>query len=252
MSYTTKQLADLAGVSVRTLQYYDRCGLLHPVRAENDYRVFGPAEVDRLQQILLYRELGFALGDIRDILDAPGFDQRASLRAHLRRLEERRQKLEMVSASIERMLAVSEGGHEMTDQEKFEDIKRMHIEENERTYGAELRARYGDAAIDGSMTKVAGMSEERWAAAQRLEAEIGEALCGAAATGDPAGPESVRLCQLHREWLCLFWAEGTYTLEAHRALGEGYVADARFKAYYDRIVEGGAAFLRDALNAFCA
>jgi MerR family transcriptional regulator, thiopeptide resistance regulator len=250
MSYSAKQLADLAGVSVRTLHYYEERGLLNPLRRENNYRVFGPDEVDRLQQILLYRELGFALEDIGRILDAPDFDQEAALRAHLIRLEMRRNELEKVSASVERMLATSKGGPMMSDQDRFESIKQMLIEENERTYGAEIRERYGDEVVDASHARVASMSEERWARAQALEAEIKEELCAAAAGGDPASATARHLCDLHREWICMFWPEGTYSIEAHRGLGEGYVSDARFKSYYDEVVEGGAEFLRDALNAY--
>jgi len=250
MSYSAKQLADLAGVSVRTLHYYEERGLLNPSRRENNYRVFGPDEVDRLQQILLYRELGFALEDIGHILDAPDFDQRVALRAHLKRLETRRNELEKVSASVERMLAMREGGPMMTDQDRFESIKQMLIEENEKTYGAEMRERYGDEVVDASHARVAGMSEERWARAQTLEVEIKDELRVAVENGNPASATARHLCDLHREWIGMFWPEGTYSIEAHRALGEGYVSDERFKSYYDKVVEGGAEFLRDALNVY--
>lgn len=76
MEYTVKALADLAGVTPRTLRWYDRIGLLKPLRTtEAGYRLYGPAQLDRLQDILFYRELGLDLASIRTILDDPAFDR---------------------------------------------------------------------------------------------------------------------------------------------------------------------------------
>jgi len=88
MEYTVKALAELAGVTPRTLRYYDAIGLLCPRRGrENDYRLYGDGEVDRLQQILLYRDMGLPLEEIRSLLDAPGFDREAALREELAALD---------------------------------------------------------------------------------------------------------------------------------------------------------------------
>ena len=87
MEYTIKQLADLSGVTPRTLRWYDREGLLRPGRVtEAGYRIYGPKEVDRLQEILFYRELGFSLADIRRLLDDPAYDRQAALQSHLAEL----------------------------------------------------------------------------------------------------------------------------------------------------------------------
>ena len=84
MEYTVKALADLAGVTPRTLRWYDRIGLLKPLRTtEAGYRLYGPAQLDRLQDILFYRELGLDLASIRTILDDPAFDRPAALQSHL-------------------------------------------------------------------------------------------------------------------------------------------------------------------------
>ena len=91
MEYTVKALADLAGVTPRTLRWYDRIGLLKPLRTtEAGYRLYGPAQLDRLQDILFYRELGLDLASIRTILDDPAFDRQAALQSHLAELEARR------------------------------------------------------------------------------------------------------------------------------------------------------------------
>lgn len=88
MEYTVKALADLAGVTPRTLRWYDRIGLLKPLRTtEAGYRLYGPAQLDRLQDILFYRELGLDLASIRTILDDPAFDRQAALQSHMAELE---------------------------------------------------------------------------------------------------------------------------------------------------------------------
>ena len=95
MEYSIQALAHLAGVTTRTLRWYDQIGLLKPSRvADNGYRYYGPAEVDRLQDILYYRALGVALAQIRTCLDEPSFDRLAVLRSHLTALQGERARLE--------------------------------------------------------------------------------------------------------------------------------------------------------------
>lgn len=140
----------------------------------------------------------------------------------------------------------------MTDTEKFEGFKQKLVEGNEKKYGAEARAAYGDDAVDASNAKVMGMSEERYQATQDLEAQMKEALLAGMKTGDPAGPDAQRAADLHRQWLCAFWKDGQYSKEAHSGLAEMYVADERFTQYYDDAAPGAAAFLRDAIAIYCA
>lgn len=130
----------------------------------------------------------------------------------------------------------------------FEDMKRELIDQNERQYGAEVRERYGDAAIDESNRKMMGLSEDRFARFQELGAQINAAIERAATDGvGPLGEEGARVCAMHREWLAFTWPQ--YAPEAHRGLAEGYVADERFRAYYDGKVEGCAQWLCDAIVA---
>ena len=94
MEYSIHELSRLSGVSTRTLRWYDEIGLLKPGRvAESGYRYYGPAQVDRLQDILLYRALGVELARIRACLDAPSFDRLAALRQHLAALREQKARL---------------------------------------------------------------------------------------------------------------------------------------------------------------
>lgn len=136
----------------------------------------------------------------------------------------------------------------MADREKFEGFKKQAVEDNERRFGREARERYGDAAVDASNAKLLGQSPAEFARCEALSGQVNELLKVAVLSGDIRGEAAAALVKTHREWLSCYWAK--YSRDAHRALGEMYVADERFKAYYDGIVPGGAAFLRDALNAF--
>ena len=130
--YTVKDLARLTGLTPRTLRYYDSIGLLCPRRGkDNDYRLYGPGEVDRLQQILLYRDMGLPLEEIKNLLDAPGFDREYALREHLDRLRERRREVDALIRAVQNTLSAIEGGTTMNDQEIFEGMKRLAIKENE-------------------------------------------------------------------------------------------------------------------------
>ena len=92
MEYTVQALAQLAGVTPRTLRWYDQQGLLKPARiTAAGYRIYGPEQVDRLQSILFYRELGLELAAIRALLDAPDYDRQTMLRQHLQQLRQKRQ-----------------------------------------------------------------------------------------------------------------------------------------------------------------
>lgn len=253
MEYTVNQLAKLSGVSVRTLHYYDQIGLLQPLRiAENGYRIYGAAEVDLLQQILFYRELEMPLKKIRDILSMPDFDKEGLLQEQLTALSERKERLEVLIKTMEKTISSLKGDAAMTDAEKFEGFKRKIIADNEAAYGQELRERYGEEAIDASNRKVSAMSASQWKDARELGELINQTLKEAFASGDPAGKIAQKVCDLHRQWLCMFWQDGTYSKESHKALADGYVSDERFTAYYDKIAIGCTKFLRDAIYIYCS
>ena len=250
MEYTIKALADLAGVTPRTLRWYDRQGLLKPLRTtEAGYRLYGPGEVDRLQDILFYRELGLELAAIRRILDDPAFDRQAALQSHLGELEARRRRLEGLILTVRKTIDETKGGSKMPDKEKFEAFKRGAVEANEAKYGGEIREKYGDEAVDRANANVLALTEEEYSQWKALGEEIKTALARAVRDGaDPASREGQRIAALHRRWLSYSWE--TYTPQAHRSVAELYTADERFTAYYDKEVPGCAAFLRDAIAAY--
>jgi len=249
VEYTVQKLAQLAGVSSRTLRYYDQIGILTPARVNSSgYRIYGQKEVDRLQQILFYRELGIALETIKEIMTAPSFDAEKALNEHREQLLKKRKQLDLLITNVEKTIASAEGRMNMSDQEKFEGFKKKMIDENERKYGKEIREKYGEDTVNQSNAKLMNMSQEDYEAVTKLEAEVREALAEAFATGDPAGELAQKAAELHKRWLTYYWTE--YSKEAHAGLAQMYVEDERFTAYYDKEQPGMAAFLRDAVHIY--
>ncbi len=246
MEYTVNKLAQLSGVSGRTLRYYDEIGLLKPARINSSgYRIYGQKEVDLLQQILFYRELEFSLEEIIDILNQPDFNQTEALKSHSANLKKKRDRLEKLIKTVEKTIAAKEEKLQMTDKQKFEGFKENLINDNEEKYGQEIRKKYGDKTVDASNAKLRGMSQKDYQAMTKLGEEVLELLEKAIATDDPASELAQELAAKHKEWLMYSWSD--YSKDAHAGLAEMYVADERFKAYYDKRVKEGAQFLRDAI-----
>lgn len=246
MEYTVQKLAQMAGVSARTLRYYDEIGILTPARINSSgYRIYGQAEVDRLQQILFYRELGVGLERIKDIVSAPSFDGTKALREHREKLLEKREQLDVLISNVDKTIALTEGRIIMSDKEKFEGFKQKLVDDNEAKYGKEIREKYGNTTVNKSNQKVKGMSQEQYNEVTKLATEVIETLHAAFKTGDTAGELAQKTANLHRQWLCYYW--DSYSKEAHAGLAQMYVDDPRFMAYYDEKQPGAAEFLRDAV-----
>ena len=236
----------MAGISTRTLRYYDEIGILKPARINSSgYRIYSQIEVDKLQQILYYRELDVSLESIKDILSSPFFNGTNALKDHRYKLMAKREQLDLLIANIDRTIGASEGRIKMTDKEKFEGFKKKIIDDNEKKYGREIRMKYGDEVVNKSNLKVEGLTEEQYAELEKLSVSLNEMLKAAIQTGDPAGELAQKTADMHRQWLSYSWS--SYSKEAHAGLAQMYVYDERFKAYYDKIQPGAAEFLRAAI-----
>ncbi|MFC5405979.1 MerR family transcriptional regulator [Cohnella soli] len=249
MEYTVQKLGQLAGVSTRTLRYYDAIGILKPARVNTSgYRIYGQREVDTLQQILFYRELGVGLEEIKAIITSPDFDATKALLEHRESLLERRRQLDALIANVDLTLAERKGTRTMSDKQKFEGFKAKLIDDNEKQYGKEAREKYGNDQVHKANNKLKNMTEAQYAEVEQLAADIHAALAEAFATGDPTGELAQKAVDLHRRWLTFYWE--SYSKEAHAGLAQMYVDDPRFTAYYDKDQPGIAAFLRDAVNVY--
>lgn len=246
MEYTVRKLAQLAGVTARTLRYYDEIGILRPARiSSSGYRIYGQAEIDRLQQILFYRELELSLESIKEIITSPAFSHVDALLDHRKKLLAKREQLDLLLANINKTIDAAEGRGKMSDKEKFEGFKQAIIDENEKNYGEEIRKKYGDDVVEQSNNKIKGMTMEQYSEFEKLGKQVQETLKAAFGTGDPSGELAQRTADLHRRWLSYTW--NGYSKEAHAGIALMYVEDERFKAYYDKEQPGSAEFLRDAI-----
>lgn len=246
MEYTVKKLAQLSGVSSRTLRYYHEIGLLEPKRVSSSgYRIYGTQEVDRLQHILFYREMGMDLELIGKLMDAPSFDRLKTLKEHKEQLLEKRLNLDVLIENVEKTIASAEGRSHMSDKEKFEGFKKQMVDRNEKNYGNEIREKYGDQAVDQSNQKMLKMTQEDYKKIQSIEKEMFDAINEGMISKNPRGEYGQKAAKLHKQWLCFYWNQ--YNKEAHVGLAQMYVDDERFKAYYDKNQPGSAEFLRDAI-----
>lgn len=247
MEYTIQELSRLSGVTTRALRWYDKIGLLTPSgRTEGGYRRYGPAEVDRLQDILYYRALGVKLARVKAILDDPSYDRLTVLRSHLAVLEEEQERVQRLIDSVRETIQTQERDEIMNDEKKFEAFKHQSVEEKERLYGAEAREKYGDAEVDASNARIMGLTHEQYEEYERLTGEILEKLSAAVTAGaDPTGAVGREITALHYRWLTVMGDK--YDIQRQRGLVELYVQDERFTAYYDQERPGCAQFLRDAV-----
>ena len=247
MEYSIQELSRLSGVTTRTLRWYDQIGLLKPSRvAESGYRYYGGAEVDQLQDILYYRALGVELARIKECLDDPSFDRLATLKSHLAALEAERERLEQLIRSVQDTIGAEERNEIMSDEQKFEAFKQRAVARNEETYGAEIRAKYGDQEVDETNAAVMNLTPAQYQEWMDLGRKIQERLEAAVRAGlSPESEEGKEITALHRRWLTI--TGNQYDPARNRGIAELYVMDERFTAYYDKQVPGCARFLRDAV-----
>ena len=248
MEYSIKELSELAGVSARTLRYYDEIGLLKPSRVnEAGYRYYGEREVESLQQILFYRERGFELKIIQRIIYDDNFDMLNAMEEHLQALEKQKADTEALILTVQKTIQSIKGECVMSDKEKFQALKEKTVRENEEMYGTEVREKYGDDQVDVSNQKMLNMTETQWERFQGLEKAILMRLEEAVEHRMEAENEALKeIVELHKEWLCMTWKQ--YSAEAHKGVAMMYVADERFTKYYDRNVQGCARLLCKAVQ----
>ena len=186
MEYTVKELSQMAGVSARTLRYYDQIGLLRPARVNpSGYRIYGREEVDRPSRSSLPGTGGQAEQD-KGNFSSTLLDAIQALQEHREKLLAKRKQLDILIANVEKTIAAKEGRINMKDQEKFEGFKQKLIAENEKKFGMEARERYGTEAVEEANRKLMKMTKEEYDRMTRLEKEMREVLAEAS-KGDPAG-----------------------------------------------------------------
>lgn len=244
MRYTVKQLADLAGVTNRTLHYYDQIGLLRPAKiGDNGYRYYDEQAVLQLQQILFYRELDFSLEQIKNILDQPDFDLLQALEGQKNALLERGERLRRLIATVDQTILHIQGKINMEKKDFYSGFD----EEKQKQYAQQARERYGEEA----MAKTKDWNAYTPAEKNDILAEGHEINMSIVANMD-RGYDSPEVQYWIGRW---HNAINTYfyecSLEIFEALGHGYNQDPEFKAFYEKIHPGLAAFMEEAMTHYC-
>ena len=227
--YKIKDLANLSGVTTRTLRYYDKIDLLKPAKiTDSGYRLYGEEETKLLQEILFLKELDFSLEEIKEILLNKEVDQLTFFTAQHQALLEKKKHLNHVITLMEKTIKEAKGELKMTDSERFKAFKEKEIQKNRSKYGKEVISKYGEESLNQSEEKFLKLSKEELLEEQVL---IEEKLINLLKEEVVIPSDTAfSIYQLHQKWL-------SYTLdltpEIHISLAEMYLFDERFKAYYD-------------------
>ncbi|HLM05741.1 MAG TPA: MerR family transcriptional regulator [Blastococcus sp.] len=243
------EVAALAGVTVRTLHHYDRIGLLAPSgRTAAGYRQYSAADLDRLHQVLVYRELGFPLEEVATLLDDASADPEEHLRRQHRLLLDRLERTAAMVAAVEKEMEARAMGISLTPEERFE----VFGEQDPAQYEAEVEERWGETdAYKESQRRTRGYTKDDWL---RIKAEgeaIERGLAEAMQAGAPADSErAMDLAEAHRQQI----SRNFYDCppEMHAGLGRMYVEDERFTAHYEEIAPGLAQYVSAAVQANAA
>ncbi|WP_318616071.1 MerR family transcriptional regulator [Sporosarcina sp. YIM B06819] len=234
-----KEVSQLTGVSVRTLHHYDDIGLLTPDNStESGYRLYSDDNLATLQQILFFRELGFSLKRIKELLDSPAFNRQEAFEMQREMLLDKRKQLDSMIATIDKTIQQGKGEYAMTNEEKFKGFDFSH-----NPYEQEARERWGDKAVDESNKKVAQFGPE-------IQKEMNRIYFNLAALRNTS-PESDEAQEAIGDWFNMLNTNfGTYSLEAFKGLGEMYVDDERFTKNIDKFGEGLARFMCAAMGVY--
>ncbi|NUM25254.1 MAG: MerR family transcriptional regulator [Candidatus Buchananbacteria bacterium] len=245
MAYTIGQLAKLSGVTIRTLHHYDEIGLLSPGKnSKNNYRLYEEKDLLRLQQILFFRELDFALADIKKIIDRPDFAVSQALRDHKRLIKLKQKRLDNLIKTIDKTI------NHMTKQSiiKDEELYDVFKDNDVKQYQQEVKRRWGDtSAYQQSMAEVSKMTKGEMEKLKQ-DAKIFTQKLADAMDKKIESPEVQNLIKEHYQGINFFY---DCSIPMYRHLAQMYVDDSRFTAYYEKFRPGLAKFVRDAICYFC-
>lgn len=249
VSYSVGQVAEFAGVTVRTLHHYDEVGLLRPRdRSGAGYRRYAESDLERLQQIMFYRELGFALDQIAVMVD----DREADASEHLRRqhalLTERRKRIDTMVEAVERAMEADKMGISLTPEERFE----VFGDQDPAQYADEAHERWGETdAYRQSQSRTRAYTKADWLAIKAEAADITNGFADAMRRGDASDSTSAMdLAERHRQHITRWFYDCPPRF--HQGLADMYVADERFAATYNQVAAGLAQYIHDAIHANAA
>ena len=240
--YTVRQLADMAGVSVRTLHHYDHIDLLKPSsRSAAGYRLYEGDDLIRLQQILLFKEIDLPLMDIRDILDDPTFDAVTALRLHREMIQARAARLSQLLQTIDATIGKLERTTmTLTDEELYEGLTKKQAERYER----EAQEMYDPDLVQESKRRIGKMSKKQWQAVKDEGDEVTRAIA-ALMDRDPDDAAVQAQIARHHAWIEHFYPASA---DVYTGLGQLYAEHDEFRAFYEQYAPGLADFMYTAMT----
>ena len=243
--YTIKQLADLAGVSRRTLHHYDEIGLLKPTeKGANRYRYYDDQAALSLQQILFYRELGLSLGETQGILDQPDYDLLQALQKHKSELHKRVARLKRLIKTVDNTILHVKGEIKMSDHDIFEGFS----EEQQEEYALQARQRWDPKLVDQSMQLWKSYSlEKKQQVLDEGKAIYVDILELMRAGKTPKSPE-VQACLVQWHQHMRYFYEPSW--EILRGLGQSYAASPDFRATFEKMHPDLPDFLNEAIQVY--
>ncbi|AUZ28151.1 MerR family transcriptional regulator [Bacillus subtilis] len=249
MKYQVKQVSEMAGVSIRTLHHYDDIQLLKPSAiTDAGYRLYSDADLERLQQILFFKEIGFRLDEVKEMLDHPNFDRKAALQSQKDMLMKKKQRMEEMIQTIDRTLQSIEGGELMNKRDLFAGLSMKDIEEHQKAYADEVRKLYGREIAEETEKRASVYSSDDWRAIMTEFDSIYRRIAARIEHG-PGDVEVQAAVGAFRDHICQYHYD--CTLDIFRGLGEVYITDERFTDSINQYGEGLAAFLREAIIIYC-
>jgi DNA-binding transcriptional MerR regulator len=242
---TVKQVAEVSGVTVRTLHHYDQIGLLSPsTRSRAGYRLYDDRDLQRLQEVLFYRELGFGLAEIREVTGRPEHDRKAALSHHRELLSARIVHLRAMIEAVETALDAEKRGVTMTKEELFEVFGDFDPTQHE----PEVEERWSGQLLDESRQRTRKYGKTQWQQIKNEGDGIAIAFAAHFRAGDAPDDEAVvGIAESHRGHIERWFYP--CPPEMHVGLAQMYVGDPRFKEYWDKHEAGLAEYVKAAIEA---
>lgn len=238
------EVSEIAGISVRTLHHYDAMGILCPGRnPENGYREYTAEDMDKLQQILFFKECGFPLAKIKELLSRPDFDRAKAFEIQKKYLLHEKKRIEFMLKTLEKSIQNMKGELEMSEKEKFNGFDFTN-----NPYEEEARKLWGDEKVDQSNAYIASLSNEEQ---QSIAKGMDDLFINLAKVRmEPPGSETAQkaIDTMYSHFNANFGYQ--YSLEAFAGVGQLYIADERFTKNVDKYGEGLSKFLAESMAIY--
>ncbi|KUO70304.1 MAG: MerR family transcriptional regulator [Clostridia bacterium BRH_c25] len=239
-----KEVAKITGVSVRTLHHYDKISILSPSRnPENGYREYSDDDMDRLQQILFFKECGFSLAQIKELLSSPSFDREKAFDLQKKVLLYEKRRIELMLETLEKSVQNMKGKMTMSIKDKFHGFDFTN-----NPYEDEARRLWGDKVVDQSNAHIKSLSQNEQEAIAKSMDDLFTNLAKIRNEAPDSATAQAAMDKMYSHFNANFGYR--YSLEAFAGVGQMYVTDERFTVNIDKYGDGLSKFLSEAMKIY--